>query len=371
MDIFRFLNPTAPTKMEQGEIINGIKSKMWIERYSSEGEFTLIAPIANGVREKLPIGTFISHTNTPEIMIVENHEISDERGSESQVTITGRGFETCLENRVVGSNKTFPISETLADYILPAGYTWDQAVDLIQKHIEARFLVDRNLEIPFISVFSSVTNFEAGIAAERKLTRGDLFSRVMDLLAVDNLGIKIVRPGIWTAFEPYTNYVELIIHRGADKRANVIFSYDTGEIQSADYLWSNKKLKNAAFISGKWVQTVVNPTEVQYDRRMIYVDASDIDENFDAPPVDSDLTNVVIAMQRRGIDILASLNEVAITKVDVTKQGVRAIYRSDFEVGDLVTVSGDYNEAATMRVSEYVEIEDETGESGYPTLTRE
>ncbi len=41
MDLFRFLNPTAPTRLEQGEIINGLTSIMWIERYREAGEFTL------------------------------------------------------------------------------------------------------------------------------------------------------------------------------------------------------------------------------------------------------------------------------------------------------------------------------------------
>ncbi len=40
-----------------------------------------------------------------------------------------------------------------------------------------------------------------------------------------------------------------------------------------------------------------------------------------------------------------------------------------YDVGDIITVDGEYNATTTMRISEYVEIEDETGDSGYPTFS--
>jgi hypothetical protein len=59
---------------------------------------------------------------------------------------------------------------------------------------------------------------------------------------------------------------------------------------------------------------------------------------------------------------------VAIIKAEPTKESTLHKYREHYEVGDVVTVSGAYSEVTTMRISEYVEIEDENGESGYPTL---
>lgn len=364
MDIFKFNNPNAPTKMEQGEIINNLKSKMWVERYRDAGEFTLIAPANSGIKEKLPIGTFISHIKTTEIMIVENHEISDTAGNESDVIITGRGFETFFENRIVGSNKTYPVSQVLSDYLLPANYTWNQAVTLINNHILASSLIDKSYAFPYVSVSSIVSG--TSISIERTFPSESLYSHILKLLAIDDLGIKIIRPGLWSIVPLDTT---VVIHVGIDKSAKVVFSYDTGEIISADYLWSNKKLKNAAMVSGKWVQTVVNPIDIEYKKRMMYVDAKDIDEKDAAAPSGARLTEVVAAMQQRGKEALASKNNLVLTKANVIKEVSRATYRVDFDVGDLIMVGGDYNQTAPMRVSEYVEIEDSTGESGYPTLT--
>jgi hypothetical protein len=58
-----------------------------------------------------------------------------------------------------------------------------------------------------------------------------------------------------------------------------------------------------------------------------------------------------------------------LTKAEVSREVNQSQYRVDFSVGDLVTIQGDYNEVSTMRISEYVEIEDQNGYIGYPTLT--
>jgi hypothetical protein len=43
-------------------------------------------------------------------------------------------------------------------------------------------------------------------------------------------------------------------------------------------------------------------------------------------------------------------------------------YRRDYNIGDLVSIDGNFGQTAVMRVIEYAEIEDENGNSGHPTL---
>lgn len=369
MDIFRFVNPTAPTKMEEGEILNGIKRKLWIERYRTAGEFSLTAPANSGLMEKLPIGTFISHSDTTEIMMVENHEINDNKGEESDVIITGSGYETFLNNRIVGSNKAFPVSGVVADYPLSANYSWNQAVTLINNHVLASALIDDNNAIPYLSIIASVSGTSYSVA--RTIPRGSLYESVLDLIAVDNLGLKIIRPGDWSPLGGSDPNVVLVIHKGVDRTASVVLSYDAGEIESADYLWSNKKLKNSVLITGKWVETILNFAGVEYARRTMYIDASDIDESFTTAPSGADLVAVVAAMHQRGQEAIMSQKDLVLSKAEVSREVFKYKYRTDYDVGDLITVKGNYNEATSMRVTEYVEIEDETGESGYPTLTKD
>lgn len=365
MDIIKF-NSTSPGKLEGGQIINRLKSKMWIERYRDPGEFTLVANANTGLRDLLPIGSFISHIDTNEVMVVENHEISDDPDTDTQITVTGRGFESLFEQRIVGSNITFPVSAEIPDYTLSADETWDQVKTLIDAHTQTTPLIDDNDSFPYFTTGVSVMG--PGTSVARIVKRGDLFTAVKDLLEIDDLGMQVWRPGPNSPLGSSSPNTALVIHKGVDRSAEVIFSYETGEIVSADYLWSNKKYKNTAYVIGKWVQTLVTTASTFYDRRMMLVDAKDIDESFASAPAGADMTLVVNAMQQRGIQALAAQKNVALTKAEVSKTAAKAKYRTDFNVGDLVRVDGNYNEAASMRVSEYVEIEDENGQSGYPTL---
>lgn len=369
MDIFRFrTNPATPTKLEYGEIINGLKSKMWVERYREAGEFELKADITSNIREKLPIGSLVSHVDTDEVMIVETHSISEDRGQVGELVVTGSGFETILSQRVVGSNRAFPNVGVIPDYVLNNDYTWVQAVFMVNEHINPTSLVDDYDALPYVSVMHSVIG--AGPAEFRSMSRGDLYSALLQVLEIDNLGIRVIRPGKPSPLAPGSPDIALVVHKGADRTKEVLISHDSGEIESADYLWSNKALKNSVLVSGKWVEVRVdNLTDVEYKRRMMYIDASDIDEQFETEPTGTDLMNTVVKMEQRGFAALAAQRNIALSKTEVTKEGTREKYRVDYNLGDLVTVHGDYNESTVQRVTEYVEIEDETGTKSYPTLT--
>lgn len=369
MDIFRFLNPNSPTKMEQGEIINGLTSKMWVERYREAGEFRFTGAASSGIREQLPLGSFISHTDTEEIMIVENHEIQDVKGEVPQIIVSGRGFETILESRVVGSNKYFP-SFPITDHVLLADYSWNQAKLLVEQHIYMAYLLDPNDQIPYVEVRSSVSG--SSVAAERSIQRGDVYQRILELMEFDNIGIKVVRPGPWSPAGPSSTNVQLVFHVGEDRTSEIVFSYDTGEIESSDYLWSRKNDRNSALVSGRYVEVRVDSlADIAYNRRTMYVDASDIDEMYTEVPTDPTVLNsIYVKMEQRGREALAAQRSVALTKTEVSQDHVTVSYRTDFNVGDLITVSGAYEEVtSTRRISEFVEIEDETGRKAYPTLT--
>lgn len=352
--------------MEQGFIINGLKSKMWIERYAQAGEFTFVAKVSTGLRDLLPVGSFVSHVDTTEIMIVENHEINDVKGQDSEITVTGRGFETLGEQRIVGSNKAFPTSGATNEYSLAANYLGDQIVTLISQHILAANLVDVNDALPYVSIVNQVA--AGGESIDRSLKKGTLYERMLELLGVQGLGVKVVRPGPWSPGGASPN-TYILIHAGVDRTDSIVISADTGEIESADYLWSNKHSKNAALISSRWVETSVVPAETGLARRWMLVDASDVDQTLSAAPVSPELDDIVAVLQQRGQEALARQYDVAMTKAEVSRNTGKVAYRKDFDVGDFITLSGSYNESSFAQISEYVEIEDENGGSGYPTLT--
>lgn len=348
-------------------MINGAKSIMWTERYRDPGEFQIVAPLSSGLREFLPLGTIVSHADTMEVMIVENHEISEEEKSDPILTVSGRSFETYLDNRIVGMNQ-IRAGSTLQEYIIAANYTWTQAVSMTNDHtVNAGYPNDNIGNVLADHLLSGNT----GIAEARNIKRVGLHTALMELLAIDDLGIKTVRRNTFGIGIPASaaNYTYILMHKGVDRSASVIFSWKSGDLDVADYLWSDKVLKNSAAVIGRWVNTAVDTAGmIKWDRRSMIVDGSDIDSIYNAVPTGAALTDVIAKMQVRGRAAIANQYRVTLTRADLA-QVSKYQYRKDFEVGDIITIDANFGQIAKMRIIEYVEIQDENGETGHPTLT--
>ncbi len=372
MDFFKFnIDIGSPTILRKGEMINNITKAMWAERYRG-GEFQFTAPTSSGLREFLPTGTCVSHIDSEEVMVVENHEIPEEIDTSPYITITGRSLESFLENRIVGANRNWPLTSgsglPLAEYSLAAAKTWVQARQLINDHIHPSVVVNASDAIDGIRTEYAINAPSVGVSEQIVVPVGTVYQRLMNILAIDDLGIKAVRPGPTSPYPAPNEYVVFLIHDGVDRRNQVLISYDTGDIKNADYLWSNKKNKTAALVTGRWLQVMVGGSYSGFDKRVIHVDGSDIDGSFSEAPTGTDFTTAHDLMAYRGNATLSSLNDVVIVKPELSKTLNRYAYRQDYNIGDIVTLIGNYGVSTAMRVIEYVEIEDENGETGYPTL---
>jgi hypothetical protein len=379
MNLFKFLSTntdTASTLLE-AQAINGYTSAMWVERYLDPGEFEIQAQLSSGLREFLPLGTIIGHIETNEIMIVENHEIGEKGKEDPTLTITGRSFESWLENRVVGIYAARRNS-TISEYILAADYTWNQAVRLISEHISGTS--DANDSLPNVLVSYSVS--PPGTSVARSINKGNVHQRALEILAVDDLGIRTIRRNPWGTAGPSPGETEaaildakegdqrqtiMLVYRGANKSANVIFSWKSGDLSSAQYLFTQKKLKNSAMVLGRYVYQMVDNGPIKYNRRMMVVDASDLDGNLNAPPTGSALTTILNKMTVRGQQALKNQQSVIISQSDISNI-TKYQYRKDYNIGDLVSLDGNFGVITVMRVTEYAEVEDENGVSGHPTL---
>lgn len=362
MRLFKFTGAT-PSLLEGGQAINGVKSALWVERYQEPGEFQLEALLSSGLRTFLPIGTIIGHQDTYEVMIVESHNIEEQEDSDPVLTISGRSFEAYLEQRVVGINQSLS-SSTIADYTLASAKTWAQAVTLINAHISTATDVNDRLSNV---VAATALGAAAGVTEARVIPRGNLHAAVMSILQVEDLGIKTFRQNPFGVVGSSTN-TTWQIHSGTDRSAQVIFSWKAGDLGSAEYLWSEKKMKNAALINGRYVSTQVYLGANGYPRRWMVVDANDIDGHLTAVPVGGALTSILAAMQVRGRQALAAQKSINVVRSDISPQS-QFRHRVDYNVGDLVAVNANFGETGKLRVVEYVESFDENGFSGFPTLS--
>jgi hypothetical protein len=368
VDIFKFTNPTHPTKMEQGRIINGLKSKLWVERFFQPGEFTLVAPLGSGAAIDLPPGTFISHVDTKQVMVVENQEMSVERNKEPDVIITGRSLEVLYEGRVVGATRTGPTPAGGAnrDYTVTNAAPWLQLRQLISAHTQS--LANVNDELPWLyptTTLAAVTP----VVTDKTYKVGDLYASIRENLDAYLLGIESVRPSnfpiVGTVPPAGSTYLNIY---SVEDNTSTVFAYDLGEVDRAQYLWSNKKLKNTAIVIGKWVIQRVDAGPVKEARRMIFVDGTSIDDSYTTTPAGATLTTIQAEMTKRGQEAIDAHNALELSKAEASDRITRLKYRYDYKLGDIVTVTGDFGTETHRIVSEYVEIEDEKGVSGQPTF---
>lgn len=355
--------------------INNISSASWIERYRAPGEFTIKAPVTSNLREDLFIGRVITHLDTEELMIVENHEIDENAdGEEPQIVITGRSFETTLEYRSVGENidENGGTAGPLPDYAMGSNYAHVNAVHLVNNHIFGPNITaghPEHADDQLYFVFTeSINSF--GItptpAVARVIKRGTVYQRMIELLEVDDFGIRVRRP---TIDSPTSGTTRFVIHNGYDKTADVIFSYASGDLINSRYFFSLKGLRTHVHVVSKYNEIRVgDPGPYDFMRRIAYLDASDLDEKFATYPTGTDRTNVLAAMQARGEDYLKFAKETSLVSTDVS-MSTKYKYRRDYDIGDVVSVEGNYGVSGVMRITEHAEFQDENGETGYPTLS--
>lgn len=379
MDIIRFTGPEV-TEPSGGEFVQGISSIMWVERYFQASECTITAPVSSDLRRLLPEGSLISHMNTDLPMIVTTHKIDDQDEAEPNIVITGYGFETILEQRLVGADDLSTSADALSNEflgpVIPAGYSWDAARNLINRCTYAPEIFDDGNAIPNIVVWQPddllARVLEVGYTpeyAERKIPIGDLYKEVMELLGSDNIGFSSTwRP--WLESGILTTKMRLTMNKGLDLSGEVVFSHDYGDISGGEYLWSIDSNKNAVMVVGRWVSAAEDSSTSAegYARRWMMVDGSDIDGEFTEAPTGSALTTVTERMRTRARDTIKRQRSVALAQAQATAASQRWTYRKDYNLGDLVTVEGDYDETRRMMVVEHVEMEDENGESSYPTF---
>lgn len=362
MDFFKFTPTGEQTFLERGEFITNLERSVWVERYSVPGEFAFEARLSTGIRENLPLGTLISHVDTLEVQIVEDHEIKETIDEDPIVTVTGRSFPSYLENRIIGMNAARS-SSLITPYTVSSANSWNQIVSIISDHIVSP--VEDSDSLDFIAVTTTVTGGTGG-ANERIINRGTVWERVSELLNIDDLGIKTIRRNAFAGVSSANTTI--VIYRGIDRSANVRFSWKSRDLDAANYLFSQRDLKNAAAVFGQYVCVVVSTTGDKYDRRMMIVDAADIDGHLGAAPSGGEVFPIAVLMATRGLQTLAKQKQIVLSQADISKT-TQYQYRRDYNMGDLVTLDGNFNQSVVMRVVEYAEIEDENGESGHPTLS--
>ena len=375
MDIFTLEHDGSSYK--NGKVVNNLLKKQWVERYLEPGEFQLVALPTDELREQLAIGTLISHIDTEEVMVVEDHQIEEKSGSTPIFTITGRSLDAFIESRVAtdaGLGFNGKNNSGVAPKVLYDGTAWPYGFDNVTPPELAVKMVEQGLEylkatrtpfvVPDLAVSHNITTTYN--SRYRDAQRGDLASQIQDILGEIEAGIKTQRPNA-TPGSKHTN-MKILIHKGVNKKATVRFSYDKGDVVDAKYFWSNREYRNAAYISTRYQGLYLTLGSAEdatgLDLRVTFIDATDIDraQSLSRYLEIRDLLETRAKRELRKKKRERTLLEAKVSPLSQYK------YRKHYNIGDIVHVDGNYGVSSNMRVIEYVENDEGSGSIGIPTL---
>lgn len=403
MDIFRINDGLTG----EGELLNNINNIMWVERYLDSGEFSIKCPATEYFRTKLAPGTFISHTNTDEVMMVQTQIIDETKEGELQLEVSGKSIEAVLmENRVFdyvygGSGVPGePVINGYSDVKLDINFnssdpnfSFKPTSWLVAKYLITSVCANtvgnqggvNNLS--YDEIISSRTNYNDPPTTKTEYNvpkLANVYTLVKELLASTNTGIKGIRVTPVVNQTPF----KIVVHQGQTRvgynigDSTVTFSLAAGDLESVRYLWQFNPIIRAISYSNNYglpyptynmTAPAIYPENIptgayRWGVRVVTSDAGDLSAYYSTPFVAGDPTRLSSLFETNSKIAIAQEKKATIIDAKVSKNA-KYKYKQDYDIGDIVWVSGNYEATEIMRVTEHAEIIDENGESSIPTLT--
>lgn len=426
----------TPTAKQPGvylpeRVVENYDSLVWKEGFRSSGEFELKTRDIKRTMELLPKGALVSLLDTNEVCVVTTHHIGTDEEDSDVLTVTGKVmYSYILGNRVTRShsllqsgddpnavstvNLIFQIPDHLAFIIYSA---------VVFPHSEGGYLTTKKrFDLPFNSMVPhsavSITVSDRGDFYRSKWpppneSRLDSVAALLDL--DQKYGVRMVRPNGVSAqvYTPsltslrgegtttvQTNIDKMLfdVYQGVDRTLNndqrVIFRYDSGDIESSEYLSSIDGHKNFVSVYSELdpAKTTTRPAE---NHEILWEKDHRVDKwgtpmlgnyearkyvaglNFRHGQVGSSanvkeegMTDANIGrIHADGYKYLRENPEIEILTADISPY-THYKFKVDYNLGDIVWVQGKYGGLQKMVVSEYTRTEDLTEEKGFPTLVR-
>lgn len=399
MDVVR-LGPLDDTSYLPDELIEGYDSMIWTERFQEAGEFKLDTYRISETMALLPENTRLSILQSEEVMLVESHAITRDQKGNYKLTVSGRSAESFLENRHVEGpyGKRRKLTKNYSPRGAAGLLIWN-AIDNNSDHDVTRdgsYPVPGRDQIPNVMITDSV-----GTEGESKrwwVNEGPLYPQLMNILIRYDMGLRTIRPSgtsgtrvkVLTAptvrgnieRDYVTDISALRFHlfNGVDRSRNqrdnekVIFNTKHDHVDNPQYLFSIKDSKTACEVMSEagGGEIFRNDTQKAYkgwDRRVMSWDAGSPEYPEDATKAEKNAINDEFRedADKEALRALRKQRKTRLFTGDISPNAPY-VYKTHYDLGDTVTLHGEYGQFEEMIVNEYVRTEDASGERGYPGL---
>ena len=374
------------------DLIEGYSSLIWTLRYQEPGEFELKTPRVEETMLALPLGSLVALSENEEMMFVENYTVDQSDDGEAILTVSGRSFTSFLENRIAldaydwyynyeiegtGTASKSVEAGVHAWLLAPGATAWndaDAARHIIEQHLVVGVFTGpagQNPEkIPNLIVTNQDTTNRRYYA--RYVQRGDLLEATLDIIKASGNGIRAVRPSSGGTV------INVVLYGGVNRtneqstNARVVLDANQGHLSNVNYFMSIKGYRNSARVyptrrhpypNPVWdpvTGATTDPGRFGFNYRDLLVDATDI------TGISWEETD---AASRARINTELAKNAKANVMSGKVSPYIPYRFGAEYYLGDLVTLRGNFNINQHMRITEYVKVEDESGEIGYPGLS--
>jgi len=364
---------TLDANYQPAELIERYDSLVWTERYFTTGDFQLVTTDVQRMLKLLPLERCITVRDSTVPMLVELHKIQKPKSGPPQLVITGRSFESVLERRAAVKFEA-GIGTPRIEWIETGPKTSDVAYQVmrqilgdVERPLKNIDLPPLPAQLPINSVNDAFSMVDLTLPADYQdppdnifaagsfeVKSGNLYTTVMELMTTNHHALKAVRPA------PGSNKIGLEIYNGANLTDYVVFDARFDQFEDSTYLMSYAGSADWAYVSSKTGSQTVSKTQalepIDLSRRVIYLDLSGV-ENVDSWD----------ARRTRGLIELYKFNATVMYTGKLTDQFL-AGFNSDYFLGDILRLDGEYGLSEYVRVAEFIRSDDSTGSKAYPTF---
>ena len=317
------------TSFKEIGVIDVYQSLIWTTRYYESGDFELYMPATETALEILQIGNYVERGGDENTMIIEKLEIKTNTENGNYIIASGRDLKSILDRRVI-----IP-QQNISGLVLTELYSLINTICGNAAETARKF---PNFKTATISQPPQDT-------INAQVTGDVLYNYIVEVCKTYGYGWKITRSGTNLTCEIFVGVSRPLVH----------FSPEFDNLINTDYVINATNYKNMAYALGEGEGTARKsrpiPTKQPQgmNRREMYVDARDVSSNEGA----ISLPDYMNLLYQRGSE---KLTENPITQ-DFSGSVISDIYKykTDYNVGDIVTVENEYRITAETRIIEMVE----------------
>lgn len=323
-------------------VIDEFISLLWVKRHYTCGEFEVCLNADEKYISFIKYKNLIVRDDDETVMVIEKFKVSTDAENGDTFIIAGRSLESILSYRVIA---------------------WLTNINNLSPIEAVKTLINANQGYRRLDGLVIDDSLVISETMSTQYTGDNLMSVVTEICKRFKFGFKMTLSG---------STITLSFYKG--RKTDVVFSPEFDNLISSEYEFDYTNFANCAYIAGegeggyrKW--SGINPTSAVFlDLKEIFVDAKDISSK----TTDGELSENEYRQKlvQRGYEKLSEHNVIQSFDSEVSPD-MTFHYRTDYNLGDIVTVSDGYGAVSNPRITEIIESWDESGYSVVPTFEEE